>query len=234
MNHPTMFRRLNSNRWAKPLTGICVIGAIAVVLAIASSRPGDAASAPLTPLAQPPLPRAQLDLVHAERFQVDRPFSYVWRADQPLVNKGWLLVLSGDPELFRPRQTKEPVLYVGAQTAQRINTGPDGKLVVLVPGDFQLEDAPIFFGAAALPEELRQGQIDAELGAARASGAVPPSKEAIENATKTAEWKSFATDYELHLRAIDLVEEHSPKEKDLIDGARAPRVPLPPVMGGVR
>ena len=224
MNHPTMSSRLHSNRWAKPLTGICVVGAIAVVLAIASSGTRDAASAPLLPLAQPPVPKAQLELVHAERFQVEKPFRHVWRADQPLVNNGWLLVLSGDPERVRPRQTKEPVLYVGAQTAQRINAGPEGKLVVLVPGDFQLEDTPIVFGAEALPEELRQGQIDAQLGAARASGVVPPTKEAIEKATKTAVWRTFATDYELRLRAIELVEEHSPKEQDLIRGWRAPLV----------
>jgi hypothetical protein len=235
MNHPTMFSRLHSNRWARPLTGTCVVGAIAVVLAIASSRTRDAASAPLTPLAQPPLPKVQLDLVHAERFQVEKPFRNTWHADQPLVNSGWLLVLSGDPALFRPRQIKEPVLYVGAQTAQRINSGPDGKLVVLVPGDFQLEDAPIFFGAEALPEELRQGQIDAQLESAREGGAKPPTKEAIENATnkaavekataKAAAWGNFTTEYELRLRAIELVEQYSPKEQDLISGWRAPRTP---------
>src|SRR5262245_13243163 len=222
MNHSTMF---DPSRWAKPLTGICFLGAIAVVLAIASSRTSEAASAPLTPvvpLAQPLPPRVQLELVQAERFQVDKPFQHLWRADKPLVNSGWLLVLSGDPALFVPRQTKEPVLYVGAQTAQRVNfPEQSGKLVVIVPGDFFLEDAPIFFGAEALPEELRQFQIDAELEAARAAGARPPTADAIEKAMKT-EGQTFASDYELRMRAIQLVEQHSPQEQALINGARVP------------
>ena len=96
---------------------------------------------------------------------------------------------------------------------------------MIVPGDFQLEDAPIFLGDAALPEELRQGQIDAQLEAARANGAVAPTKEAIEKATKSAVWGNFDTDYELRLRANELVKEHSPQEKDLIEAWSAPRVP---------
>ena len=149
----------------------------------------------------------------------------VERADQPLVNSGWLLVLSGDPALFVPRQVKEPVLYVGAQTAQRVNFPQEsGKLVVIVPGDFRLEDAPIFFGAEALPEELRQSQIDAEFEAARAAGARPPTAAAIEKAM-SAPWQKFASDYELRQRAIDLVAQYSPQEKALIDGARVPLAP---------
>ncbi|HEX6811613.1 MAG TPA: hypothetical protein VF384_08330 [Planctomycetota bacterium] len=230
MNTSTMFR-LNPNRWAKWLTGISAIGALGVVLAIATLPTGDAgrtadpAAKPVTPLAQPPRP-AQLELVHAERFQVAKPFQNVWRADKQLVNSGWLLVLSGDPALLVPRQVKEPVLYVGAQTAQRVNTGQEsGRLVVIVPGDFQLDDAPIFLGDAALPEELRQGQIDQQLQVARGLGAVPPTAAAIENATKNAVWGEFATDFELRLRAIELVEKHSPQEKELIAGWRVPRVP---------
>ena len=225
MNHSTMFV---PSRWARSLTGICFLGAIAVVLAIASSRKSDVPSAPLTPivpLTQPPLPKQQLELVQAERFQVEKPFRNVWRADQPLVNSGWLLVLSGDPALFVPRQVKEPVLYVGAQIAQRVNFPQEsGKLVVIVPGDFRLEDAPIFFGAEALPEELRQSQIDAELEAARAAGARPPAAAAIEKAM-SAPWQKFASDYDLRQRAIDLVAQYSPQEKALIDGARVPLAP---------
>lgn len=224
MNHSTMF---DPSRWLKSLTGICCVGAIAVVLAIASTRtsaPVRAPLTPVTPLAQPLPQKPQLQLVHAERFEVEKPFRHVWRADQPLVRSGWLLVLSGDPALFVPRQVKEPVLYVGAETAQRVNfPEQSGKVVVIVPGDFRLEDAPIFFGAEALPEELRQVQIDAALAAARANGVQPPTAEAIEKAMN-AQWQKFASDYDLRLRAIELVEQHSPQEQDLIRGARVPLV----------
>ena len=61
MNHSTMF---DPSRWAKPLTGICFLGAIAVVLTIASSR-SDAAPAtttPVAPLAQPLPAKPQLEV----------------------------------------------------------------------------------------------------------------------------------------------------------------------------
>lgn len=208
------------------LAAACVVCAVAAVAAVAlSDHFTGAARAGAGPAAaaQPAVPPVQLDLVHAERFTVEQPFHHLWRADRPLVANGWLLVLSGDPAVLQPRQTKEPVLYVGAETADRVNTGREsGKLVVIVPGDFWLEDAPIFFGREALPEEVRQPWIDRELAAARAAGAVAPTAEHA--AQVTAEARTFATDFELRLRAIDLVERFSPDEKDLIAGWRVPRV----------
>jgi hypothetical protein len=138
------------------------------------------------------------------------------------VTDGWLLVLSTDPSLLKPRQVKEPVLYVGAQTAERVNAGLSGKIVVLVPGDFALGAAPIFLGDAALPEELRQVDIDAQLAAAVAAGAIATPADTITKVTAAA--RTFETDFELRQRAIDLVEIHSPQEKDLIAGWRLPRV----------
>jgi hypothetical protein len=125
-----------------------------------------------------------------------------------------------------PHQTKEPVLFVGAQTADRVNTGQDsGRIVAIVPGEFRLEDAPIFYGGENLPEELRQVHIDAELAAARASGAIAPTAETIGKATAgVGAGQTFATDYQLRRRAIDLVEQYSPTEKDLIAGWRVPLV----------
>jgi hypothetical protein len=216
MKHP----KLQSRAW---LIGACSIAAIAVVVSVAFLRPPGAADsndAGKQQLMSPP--HNQLQLLHAERFRLDEPYQHRWRADVPFVTDGWLLVLSGDPELLRPRQVKERVLYVGAETAERINTPPDGKVVVLVPGDFRLDGAPIFLGAEALPEELMQPQIDAELAAARAAGVTPPNAEAI--AAVLAPTRTFANDYYLRLRAIELVEQHSPTETDLIAGARVPLV----------
>lgn len=194
--------------------------AVAVALAL-SPRAGQAAAK--SPASQPARVVPQLELVHAETFQVAQPYTHCWRADAPLVRSGWLLVLAGDPALLQVRQMKMPVLQVGAMTAERVNTGQEsGKLVVLVPGDFRLQDAPIFLGSPALPEELRQDQIDAELALARADGAVPPTAAAIAKATK--EGRAYANDYELRQRAIDLVEQYSPVEKELIAGWRAPLV----------
>jgi hypothetical protein len=195
--------------------------AVAVVLAVLQPRADQARAK--TPASQPAPVVHQLELVHAETFQVEQPYPHYYRADTPLVRSGWLLVLAGDPALLQVRQTRMPVLYVGAQTAERVNTGQEsGKIVVLVPGDFRLQDAPIFFGSPALPEDLRQNQIDAELANARAEGAVPPTAAAIAKAL--GQGRTYANDWELRQRAIDLVEQYSPVEKELIAGCRVPLV----------
>ncbi len=220
MNSPSLSSRLRSGVRAPLWMGALLVVATAVVVTVAMSRPSEAAR---VPTAAPLQPVVQLELMHAEPFHTEQPFRHLWRADQPLVDRGWLLVLSGDPAQMVVHQTKDPVLYVGAQTADRVNTGEgSGKLVVIVPGDFWLEDAPIFFGAPALPEELRQPWIDHELATARAAGAVAPTAELA--AQVATEARTFRTDFELRRRAIDLVEQYSPGEKDLIAGWRVPLV----------
>lgn len=219
-------------RSRKLLVPLAIAGFAAAVVAVslvrsraadpAPAAPQSAAANTATPLSQPRR-RVQLALLHAERFTVQKPFQHLWRADRPFVERGWILVLQTDPELLRPRQVKESVLYVGAQTAERINHGTFGRVVVLVPGDFALEGAPIFLGEAALPEELQQADIDAQLRAAVAAGAIPTPAETVQQVTVPGR-PAFETDYELRQRAIDLVEIHSPQEKALIEGWRVPRL----------
>ncbi|MCA8942544.1 MAG: hypothetical protein KDB80_08325 [Planctomycetes bacterium] len=178
-------------------------------------------------LESPTLPAGvpQPKLVHAERFVVEQPFEHVWRADHPVVRDGWLLVLEvPDKELLRPTQLKQPVLYAGAQTADRVNVGyQSGHVVALVPGDFDPAAAPIWFGAPALPEELTEPAIRAALQAAQDARARPANAEEL-GAAVTDEVGRYPTDFELRLRAIDLVERYSPQERDLIAGWRVPRV----------
>lgn len=221
------------SRSRKLLAPLAIAGFAAAVVAVllVQNRAADSSPAPspqnaaatsATPLVQPRR-RTQLALLHAERFAVQRPYQHLWRADRPWVESGWILVLQTDPELLRPRQVKESVLYVGAQTAERINHGTSGRVVVLVPGDQALASAPIFLGDAALPEELLQTHIDAQLKAAVAAGAIPTPAETVQQVTVPGR-PAFETDYELRQRAIDLVEIHSPQEKALIEGWRVPRL----------
>lgn len=222
----------STTRSRKLLVPLAIAGFAAAVVAVslvrsraadpAPAAPQSVAANTATPLSQPRR-RVQLALLHAERFTVQKPFQHLWRADRPFVERGWILVLQTDPELLRPRQVKESVLYVGAQTAERINHGTFGRVVVLVPGDFALEGAPIFLGEAALPEELQQADIDAQLRAAVAAGAIPTPAETVQQVTVPGR-PAFETDYELRQRAIDLVEIHSPQEKALIEGWRVPRL----------
>ena len=66
-------------------------------------------------------------------------------------------------------------------------------------------------------------RIDAAANAAIAKGALAPTAAAVQ-AALAPEGKPSPTDFELRLRAIDLVELHSPKETELIEGWRLPRV----------
>lgn len=126
-----------------------------------------------------------IELLEAYPFVLDEPFVHEWRAEKPLVSSGYLLVLRVDAALAAPRDTYEPVLYVGSQTAERCagNDAPQEgeRLVVLVPAaldaagrvDLDLDSLPIWFGGHELPERVDAARIERELAAARAAGVGP-------------------------------------------------------------
>ncbi len=142
--------------------------------ALASRQPQAASSAP--PRA---LPSGSIEILAAQLFVVDEPFVHEWRAEKPLVSAGYLLALKVDPDLARPRQTYEAVLYVGAQTAERCNAPEEGGvLIVIVPAPLDpdghvaldLATTPIWFGSLELPERVDAARIIQELAIARAAG----------------------------------------------------------------
>src|SRR5690606_11950668 len=97
--------------------------------------------------AEPSLPAAVDAVVVARPFQLQTPYTHLWRKEQPAVASGYLFVLRVNPHLVRPRQTAEPVLYVGNQTAERLNVGDDhGNIVVIVPGLSDPAAARFWFG----------------------------------------------------------------------------------------
>lgn len=162
-------------------------------------------------------------LLHAQRFELDEPYTHWWRAERPRVTTGWLLVLSVNRDLVFPRQAREPVLYVGNQTAERVNVGAQsGHVVAIVPGNRFLIDSPIFFGDPALPEEVGAEHVERQLAKARAAGVRPPTPEQVGGALHDT--LRLADDHALRLEAMDLVETYSPQETDLIQGVRVARV----------
>lgn len=177
--------------------------------------PADAAAAPVT-------------LVEAWPFTLAEGTTHWWRAEQPSYAAGHLLVLAVDRDAVHPRQALEPVLFVGAETAERVNLGSEsGYVVAIVPGPadgsaLDLASAPIFFGDAALPEELDLAACAAQLDAARALGVAAPPAAAVAAALR--ETVAFDDAYDLHYFASTLIERYSPVERDLISGLRAPRV----------
>ena len=165
-----------------------------------------------------------VELVEARRFTLGKELVHTWRADRMKYDSGWLLVLKADPGLIQPRQGPEPVLYVGAQTAERVNSSVrSGHVVAIVPGDFLLTDVPIFFGFPDVPEQLAQLHMDRELARALAADVKPPSFEVVAAAVD-ARPLHVADRYRLRMAAVDLVAKHSPQETDFIRGERVPLI----------
>ncbi len=177
------------------------------------------------------LPAGGVELVFARPFVLATPTTHAWRKEQPSYRAGMLLVLRAPVDVLASRQTAEPVLYVGAQTAERVNVGDtSGMLVVLVPADLDakggvsldLAASPIFFGSAELPEQVDAAIIARELAAARRAGIAPPSAAAVAAAMQPP--VAFDDDWQLRVHAADLIEHYAPLEADIVTGLRAPRL----------
>lgn len=165
-----------------------------------------------------------VSLIAAQPFRLDAAATHFWRKEQPRYDAGYLLVLAVDRELVQPRQSYEPVLYVGDETAERVNLGHEsGFVIAIIPGAaIDLASTPIFFGDAALPEEVDHATCVAQLASARRQGIAPQDAASLAQALRQA--VEFENDYQLRLWAADLIEEFSPMEHDLITGLRAPLV----------
>jgi hypothetical protein len=203
---------------------VLVLLLAAGVGAFVRALPGDPPPLPVTPV-------GGLDVLYARPFTVDVPFTHTWRAEQTQYSGGIVAVLAVDPDLVVARQTAEPILYVGSQTAERVNLGDEsGRLVVIVPapldaaGNVQLDlaAAPIFFGAPGLPEQVDAAKIQVELEAALARGLVAPPRAAVASVMQPQ--VRFSDDWELRVWSSDLIEAWSPQEVDLVAGLRAPRI----------
>lgn len=210
--------------------GIAVLGLVVIGFLIGTLR---ASYGPKElqgrPQASAPAADQPIEILHAQPFVLDQGWVHEWRREKPLVSSGVILVLRTDPELVRPRNTFEPVLYVGAQTAERVNGPENGNLVVIVPAPvdargrvaLELATAPIWFGTPELPERVDAAAIARELALARSRGAGPAAQR-----SRTARAGSDA----IHARdradldpyLADLIELYSPEEVDLVRGLRVP------------
>jgi len=127
------------------------------------------------------------------------------------VTSGTLLVLRVQPELVYPRQVAEPVLYVGSQTAERVNVGyPSGYVVAIVPGNLDLTRSLIWFGTPALPEQVDGKTIDAERARAIAAGIRPPLAGRVRSARRDA--RALGDKRDLLREAALLIEHYAPDD----------------------
>ncbi|HIF40724.1 MAG TPA: hypothetical protein EYQ74_06470 [Planctomycetes bacterium] len=216
-------------RWGNvAILGTCVmVGAVAVGGFRGPEDPTQAPSA----VAPGQGERGVWDLLVAVPFRVDEPFTHWWRAERPEVRAGHLLVLAVDPIVVRPRQSAEPILFVGDETAERVNAGfEDGALIVIVPAlagtdgwpMTELAGQPMWFGEPGLPE-----QVDA--AAIREARRLVPDligfSEARVNQALTAGGNGLRCQdqAQLYLYAADWIERFAPADRHIIERLRLTR-----------
>ncbi|HNQ24408.1 MAG TPA: hypothetical protein PKK06_15080 [Phycisphaerae bacterium] len=181
------------------------------------------------PPALPTTPAAVQQVLYARPFTLEQGYEFAWRKEKPTVTEGYILVLKVDPALVYPRQTAEPVLYIGDTTAQRVNVGyPSGSVVVIVPckvADFDLQKTLIWFGTPELPERCTAGTIAEERAKAEKAGIQPPSAATVDAArAEGGEPLSVKDAYELQRQVAPLIKQYAPDESERADNLLAPRV----------
>ncbi|MCB9914259.1 MAG: hypothetical protein H6828_03795 [Planctomycetes bacterium] len=222
----------------KPKTTLLTLSALALTAiagAAALRGPLGWFQAPNAPL--PALPVQALgvrDVLLAQPFVLDEPYVHTWRAEQPGVSAGYVLVLEVEEPFTIPRNTAESVLYVGDQTAERINWGTDsGRVVALVPAPQGADGLPVldlaqalcFYGRPELPERVDAARIAEEQALAVAQGVGPlPAARVAEALATGGEVVHLADRTTLERYAAELVLEYAPAEAELAQGLLAPLV----------
>jgi hypothetical protein len=181
--------------------------------------------------ALPQTPAAIDELVYARPFKLESGYEFEWRADRPTVKAGWLLVLKANSALVFPRQTAEPILYVGDTPAERVNIGhQSGRIVVIVPSELDkegnialdLSKSPIWFGTPGLPEQVDADRIEFEQSLARRARISAMPAEIIEAAReKGGALANLPTRESLRKAAAELIKAYSPQETELVDSILA-------------
>ena len=165
-------------------------------------------------------------LISARPFTVAQPYVHRWRHEQPSVSAGWILVLEVDPSMTEPHQRAIPVLLVGDQTVECVNSGqPSGNVVAIVPAPVDESRFETWFGPPDLPERVDAGWI----AAARAG--VPAEQRTTFSAAEIASARGrggaalqVADRVELEHEAARLILEHSPEERELAESLLVPLI----------
>lgn len=173
----------------------------------------------------PATPAAVQDIVFAQPFSLEQGEVSTWRAERPTVTSGYILVLKVNPDLVYPRQTAEPVLYVGDTTAERLNVGyQSGYVVAVVAGDITGEKAldlskvKVWFGTPELPERVDATRIAQESALADAAGIKPFSANKIQALLAQNETLREANKAGILNEVAALIRRFSPQEEELAVG----------------
>ena len=196
---------------------LSVLGAGGMLLATSQRKPVAAGAAVLR---SPPSAAPVRGILYAQPFALQQPATHWWRAERMSYTAGWILVLDVDGDFVKPTARAEPVLYVGHQTAERVNHGDKcGRVIAVVPSEpgndgfpaLDLASAKVWFGMPALPEQIDAAAL--EQAFAEATGATPFSEAEIAEArAHGGNPIVFQTREELDAQAARLIAEHCPEE----------------------
>lgn len=183
----------------------------------------------------PTLPEVALgvkDVLFAQPFVLDAEYQHDWRAERPSVASGYLLVLEVEDAFTVPRNSLESVLYVGMQTAERLNWGTgSGRVVAICPAplgedglpQLDLAAALAWYGSPELPERVDAAKVAEELAAARAAGLQPLGEARVAAALETGgELVQLSDRTTLERYGAELILEWSPSEQELAQSLLAP------------
>ena len=167
------------------------------------------------------------EILAVQPFVLEQGYEFDWSAQESDVRTGTLVVLKADPDLVRPRNAAQPILYAGDRTVQRLNRGAEtGVVIGIIPGDVNLATAPIWFGAPGLPESVTEQTIREQRIMAERQEIQPFAADTIENARVEPVRADDLPDL-LRTHAAELVLEYAPEERDLVESWRLPVVSTP-------
>ncbi|MEQ8845806.1 MAG: hypothetical protein RIB58_13230 [Phycisphaerales bacterium] len=181
-----------------------------------------AAAVVAAPPQLPATPAPVQDIVFAQPFTLDQGEVSNWRTERPNITSGYIIVLKVNPDLVYPRQSAEPVLYVGDTTAQRLNVGyRSGHVVAVVGAELTGEQAmdlskvKIWFGTPELPERVDANRIAQESALADAAGIKPFSADKIGDLLAQNETLSEPSMAGILNEVASLIRRFSPQEEEL-------------------
>jgi hypothetical protein len=165
-------------------------------------------------------------LLLAQPFELEKPATHHWRAEQPQYLRGWILVLECDPSRLARRQTVEPLLASDGEMLERINEGAKHGRVIAVLPRFEAGEpsAPKAFAFVEAERAEALDAVQALRSFERAGDALRLSAEAWQSArARGGEAIRFEDRTQLEEHCAQLILEHAPEDRAQAEGWLIPR-----------
>ncbi|HMB52762.1 MAG TPA: hypothetical protein VKU40_05565 [Thermoanaerobaculia bacterium] len=169
------------------------------------------------------LPAPVAEVLYVRPVTLARGHLFTWAPEPRVVETATLVVVRVDPDLMRPTNAPEPILYAGSRTVEKLNTGhPSGHVIALVPGEFDPAVEPLWVGRPGLPARATPEAIESE----RAAGGERLRTLATARQAEVARPPLEAPDMASLLRGeiAELVLRFAPEEDHLVRKWRLPEV----------